>query len=120
MGILLNGVNFHQQKLVRKALETFYALGPVRADQIMAKFSLHRLAKMGSLNPRTLTHLQAELAQLTIGNDARKLVQENIQRLKDMGSYRGKRHAMAMPVRGQRTRCQTESARRFNRLERWH
>jgi len=88
------------------------------AAQIMAKFSLHRLAKVGSINPRTLTHLQAELAQLTIGNDARKLVQEKIQRLKDMGSNRGKRHAMGLPVRGQRTRNQTETSRKFNRLER--
>jgi len=84
----------------------------------MAKFSLHGLAKIGSLNPRTVISLQAELAQLTIGNDARRLVQENIIRLKDMGSYRGKRHAMGLPVRGQRTRCQTETSRKYNRLER--
>jgi hypothetical protein len=33
-------------------------------------------------------------------------VQENIKRLKDMGTYRGRRHAMGLPVRGQRTRTQ--------------
>jgi hypothetical protein len=33
-------------------------------------------------------------------------VQENIARLKDIGTYRGRRHAMGLPVRGQRTRTQ--------------
>lgn len=102
----------------QRALQTFYGIGPVKCAQIMAKHSLHPLAKIGSLNPRTMTSLQADLSQLTIGNDARKLVQDNIIRLKNIGTYRGRRHAMAMPVRGQRTRNQTETARAFNRENR--
>lgn len=43
---------------------------------------------------------------MTIENDLRRQVRDNIRRLKDMGSYRGRRHAMGMPVRGQRTRTQ--------------
>lgn len=55
---------------------------------------------------------------MTIDNDARNIVRENIRRLKDMGSYRGRRHAMGLPVRGQRTRNQTETSRRLNKVER--
>ena len=43
---------------------------------------------------------------MKIENDLRREVQENIRRLKDMGTYRGRRHAMGLPVRGQRTRTQ--------------
>ena len=43
---------------------------------------------------------------MTIEDDARRKVVENIMRLKDMGSYRGRRHAMGLPVRGQKTRTQ--------------
>ena len=35
-----------------------------------------------------------------------------------MGTYRGRRHAMGMPVRGQRTRTQTATAGKFNRVDR--
>lgn len=43
---------------------------------------------------------------MTIETDLRRKVRENIARLKDMGTYRGRRHAMGLPVRGQRTRSQ--------------
>lgn len=43
---------------------------------------------------------------MKIENDLRKEMQDNIKRLRDMGSYRGRRHAMGLPVRGQRTRTQ--------------
>jgi small subunit ribosomal protein S13 len=53
---------------------------------------------------------------MTLDNDARKVVQENIRRLKDMGAYRGRRHAMGLPVRGQRTRNQTKTATKLNKM----
>ncbi|KHN95401.1 30S ribosomal protein S13 [Metarhizium album ARSEF 1941] len=84
----------------------------------MAKYSIHKLAKVGSLSPRTVTSLTAELSQMTIGTDARRIVQDNIKRLKDIGSYRGRRHAMGLPVRGQRTRTQTATANKLNRVDR--
>ncbi|KAI6766220.1 hypothetical protein HG530_007290 [Fusarium avenaceum] len=96
--VFLLGVNFGEQKLVKKALESFYALGPTTSARIMAKYSIHKLAKVGSLAPRTVTSITAELSQMTIETDARRLVQDNIRRLKDMGSYRGRRHAMGLPV----------------------
>lgn len=84
----------------------------------MAKYTIHPLARMGSVPVKTITALTAELSNMTIESDARRLVQENIKRLRDMGTYRGRRHAMGLPVRGQRTRTQIETAKRLNTLER--
>ncbi len=56
---------------------------------------------------------------MTIENDARRIVQENIRRLRDMGTYRGKRHAMGLPARGQNTRGQIYTARKLNKIERY-
>jgi len=50
--------------------------------------------------------LTAALSNMKIENDLRRRIRENIKRLRDMGSYRGRRHAMSLPVRGQRTRTQ--------------
>jgi small subunit ribosomal protein S13 len=74
--------------------------------------------KVGSLPQRTITALTAELSSMTIENDARKIVQDNIKRLRDIGTVRGRRHAMGLPVRGQQTRNQIQNARKLNRVER--
>ncbi|KAI0123129.1 ribosomal protein s13-like protein [Xylariales sp. AK1849] len=116
--VFVLGVNFHERKLVKKALESFYALGPQTSARIMAKYTIHPLARMGTLPVKIVTSLTAELSTMTIENDARKLVQENIKRLRDMGTYRGRRHAMGLPVRGQNTRSQINTARKLNVLER--
>jgi len=73
---------------------------------------------MGALPPKTLAALTAELSTMTIGEDAKKIVQDNIKRLRDIGTYRGRRHSMGLPVRGQNTRTQTENSRLYNRVER--
>ncbi|KAL0944072.1 mitochondrial 37S ribosomal protein uS13m [Colletotrichum truncatum] len=117
--VFILGVNFSEQKLVKqKALESFYALGPTTSQRILAKYSIHPFAKVGSLAPRTVTALTAELSTMTIESDARKVIQQNVARLKDMGAYRGRRHAMGLPVRGQRTRTQIETAKKLNRATR--
>ncbi|KAH9910025.1 hypothetical protein F4778DRAFT_775924 [Xylariomycetidae sp. FL2044] len=115
---MLLGVHFHDQKLVKKALESFYALGPQLSSRLMAKYTIHPLARIGTVPPKTITSLTAELSNMTIENDAKRVVQDNIRRLRDMGTYRGRRHAMGLPVRGQRTRNQNMTARKLNQIER--
>lgn len=92
--------------MAQKSLETFYGLGNQHSSRILAKFSIHPAAKVGSIPAKTVTAITAELSNMTIENDAKRKLRENIKRLRDMGSYRGRRHAMGLPVRGQRTRTQ--------------
>lgn len=75
----------------------------------MARFHIQPWAKVGSLKASALLDLTAELSNMKIENDLRREIQDNIVRLKDMGSYRGRRHAMGLPVRGQRTRSQVSA-----------
>ncbi|KAI0977345.1 40S ribosomal protein s13 [Xylaria arbuscula] len=131
--VAILGANFHERKLVKvciaecrvlticakqKALESFYGLGPQASLRIMAKYTIHPSARLESIPAKTVTALTAELSNMTIENDARRIVQENIKRLRDMGTYRGRRHAMGLPVRGQKTRTQIETAKKLNTLER--
>lgn len=93
--VFILGVNFHEMKLVKvrslsrlsvsglhdqKALESFYAIGPQTSSRILAKFSIHPRAKMGTLPAKAVTGLTAELSNMTIENDARRVVQDNIKR----------------------------------------
>lgn len=72
----------------------------------MSKFHIHETARIGALGEKQINSLAGELAEMTLESDLRGQMQNNIKRLRDMGTYRGRRHAMSLPVRGQRTRTQ--------------
>ncbi|OBT45758.1 hypothetical protein VE00_03987 [Pseudogymnoascus sp. WSF 3629] len=116
--VFLLGVNFPESKVVTIALQSFYALGPQSCSRLLAKFSIHPRARIGDIPQRTITQLTAELSNMTIENDAKRKMREDIRRLRDMGSYRGRRHAMGLPVRGQGTRTQIMTASKLNKVER--
>ena len=103
----------------------------------MARFHIHPTAKVSSLVNNQILNINAELSNMKIETDLRRQLQDNIKRLRDMGTYRGRRHAMSLPVRGQRTRTQVgcqalchhpeivlltysqiQTARKMNRVER--
>ncbi|KAI9664990.1 MAG: hypothetical protein M1821_006438 [Bathelium mastoideum] len=84
----------------------------------MARLSIYPFARLSQLNSATINSLNTELSQMTLENDLRRQLHERIKRLRDMGTYRGRRHAMGQPVRGQRTRTQTETAKKLNKIER--
>lgn len=72
----------------------------------MARFHIHPTCKVGELANKQVLDLTAALSEMKIENDLRRQILDDIKRLKDTGSYRGRRHALGLPVRGQRTRTQ--------------
>ncbi|KAI9724469.1 MAG: hypothetical protein M1812_000537 [Candelaria pacifica] len=114
--VLLFGANFPETRLVKayfwddqRALESFYGIGPSVSQRLMARFHIHPNARLGVLANRQVLDLSAELSGMTLENDLRRSMQDNIKRLRDMGTYRGRRHAMGLPVRGQNTRTQVDT-----------
>ncbi|KAF2405627.1 30S ribosomal protein S13 [Trichodelitschia bisporula] len=110
--------SFTETTLVKKALESFYGIGKDVSIRILARHYIHPLAKVGALPSQKLLDLTAELTGMKIENDKRRELRDNIQRLRDMGTYRGRRHVMGLPVRGQNTRSQINTARRLNMVQR--
>ena len=78
----------------------FYGVGPNVAGKLCARLAIHETALIGSLTTSKRTAVDLELSKLVIENDLRRKIQEDIKRLRDMGTYRGRRHAMSLPVRG--------------------
>ena len=58
------------------------------------------------------------LANLLTESDLRRQTRADIAHHRTIGSYRGRRHAMGMPVRGQRTKTNAKMAKKLNRVER--
>lgn len=104
--VLIFGANFDAARLVTRSLQTFYGIGPDVCKRVMSKFYVHQTAKVGSLSDKQIKAIEAEFSSMTLENSLRRQVRENIMRLRDVGTYRGRRHAMGLPVRGQRTRSQ--------------
>ncbi|KAI9670395.1 MAG: hypothetical protein M1817_004438 [Caeruleum heppii] len=116
--VFILGINFPEQRLVKSSLESFYGIGPYLSQRIMARYYIHPTARIGALANKQIQDMTAELSNMTIENDLRRRVRQDIRRLRDMNSYRGRRHSMSLPVRGQNTQSQIKTAKRLNRVER--
>src|SRR5579859_1779501 len=107
-----------EHKPVRYALLQFGGIGQYTAAQICARLQFHETLKMGEMSERQLNALSHEVGELKLENDLVRQVRDNIARLRRIGSYRGKRHAAGLPVRGQGTRNNAQTARKLNRVDR--
>ncbi len=96
------GVSLPPQKRIIIALQYIYGVGATRASDILAR------AKV-SEDVRTIRTIVEK--ELRVEGDLRRDVLSNIKRLKDIGSYRGTRHAKGLPVRGQRTKTNSRTVR---------
>ncbi|KIW72654.1 30S ribosomal protein S13 [Phialophora macrospora] len=117
--VFILGVNFPEHRFVWRSLETFFGIGPATRAKIMSRFHLHNTIKVGELTQTQVLDLTAHLDSMPIENHLRRKMQQDITRLRDTGTYRGRRHAMNLPVRGQNTRSQIKTARKLNRVERF-
>lgn len=75
----------------------------------MARLYIYPTAKLGDLSTKQALDVNAELSSMTIENELRRKITEKIRLLRDMGSYRGRRHAQRLPVRGQNTQSQVSA-----------
>ncbi|KAF2454874.1 40S ribosomal protein S13 [Lineolata rhizophorae] len=116
--VFILGINFSERKMVAKALQGFFGIGPSVSRTIMAHHHIHKTCRIGQLSQDQVVSMQSELSNMTIENNLRRKILDNIKRLRDIGAYRGRRHAMNLPVRGQRTRTQIKTATKLNRVER--
>jgi len=74
--------------------------------------------RVHQLTEQQVMSITKELSDMTIESKLLSQVRSNIQLKKDTGSYAGLRHAMGLPVRGQKTRTNAKTARKLNRLDR--
>ncbi|KAJ1662920.1 hypothetical protein EV178_005467 [Coemansia sp. RSA 1646] len=110
----LLGVNLPDQKVVTVALTYFYGIGPLTARKICSRLSIHQQCKLSELTEGQLNQISGVLSEMTIENDLKRQISANVQHLRQIGTYVGKRHAMGLPVHGQNTRNNTKTAKKLN------
>ncbi|MBI2013891.1 MAG: 30S ribosomal protein S13 [Candidatus Colwellbacteria bacterium] len=108
----LVGVNIPDNKKVKISLTYIYGIGYTSAGNILrsVKIDENKLAK--DLTPEELNKIKEILEKNhKIEGELRQIVRQNIERLKDIKSYRGVRHMRRLPVRGQRTKTNSRTIR---------
>jgi small subunit ribosomal protein S13 len=99
------GVDIPNDKRTVISLRYFYGIGPFMADQLCERAGIDPDKRARDLTEDDLAKLAALLDnEYTVEGQLRRQVQQNIARLREIGSYRGLRHRKGLPVRGQRTR----------------
>jgi len=100
----IGGVNIPNQQHAEIALTAIFGIGRSRAQQICDAAGVGRARKVKDLSDTEMDKLREQVAKVQIEGDLRREVSMNIKRLIDLGTWRGKRHRLGLPVRGQRTR----------------
>lgn len=106
------GVDLPRDKRVEIGLTYIYGIGLTRSHQILAATGVNPDTRVKDLSDADVASLRAEVEQnYQIEGDLRRWEAMNIKRLMDIGTYRGRRHRMGLPVRGQRTRTNARTRR---------
>ena len=100
----IGGVNIPNHQHAEIALTAILGIGRSRARAICTAGGVNISTKIKDLSDTQMDKLREQVAKFTVEGDLRREVSMNIKRLIDLGTWRGKRHRLGLPVRGQRTR----------------
>ena len=100
------GVDLPKNKRGEIGLTYIYGIGRSTAQKILDKCGISYDVKVENWTDEQVGAIRAAIAEMDIKveGECRSLVQLNIKRLMDIGCYRGIRHRIGLPVRGQSTK----------------
>ncbi len=98
------GVDLPRNKKVWVGLTYIFGIGRSTAWKIINDSGVDPDKRVKDLTEEEIAKLRAEVDKYKVEGALRAEIQRNIKRLIDIGCYRGLRHKMGLPVRGQRTR----------------
>jgi small subunit ribosomal protein S13 len=104
------GVDIPNNKKVPYSLAALYGIGLHRANQICAETAIDVHKRAYQLSEEELGRVTAFIeSNFVIEGNLRREIQANVVRFKEIGCYRGYRHARSLPCRGQRTRTNSRT-----------
>ena len=99
------GVDLPREKRVEVGLTYIYGIGLTTSQQIIAETGINPDTRVKDLSENEISKLREYIEHhLKVEGDLRRDVSLNINRLMEIGSYRGVRHRRGLPVRGQNTK----------------
>lgn len=106
------GVAIPENKKIIISLSYVYGIGRPLAAKIIKSVNIDPNKRAVQLTNEELNRLRDFVEKnYKIEGDLKRIIQGNIKRLKEIGSYRGLRHSKSLPVRGQRTKTNSRTRR---------
>lgn len=109
--IRIGGVDLPEFKKVAYALRSIYGVGMTMSKQILQESNVDPDKRTRDLTNDEINRIQRSIERIPTEGDLRRIVNDNIDHLKRIKTYRGSRHAAHLPARGQRTKTNSRSAR---------
>ncbi|MGB3508394.1 MAG: 30S ribosomal protein S13 [Microcoleaceae cyanobacterium] len=110
------GVDLPRDKRIEIGLTYIYGIGLSRSHEILAQTGVNPDIRVKDLNDADVAALRSAVQDnYQVEGDLRRFEAMSIKRLMDIGTYRGRRHRMGLPVRGQRTRTNARTRRGVRR-----
>jgi small subunit ribosomal protein S13 len=108
------GVDLPKNKRGEIGLTYIFGIGRPTAQKILTEAGINYDVKVNEWNDDQLTKIRGIINELKVEGALRSEVQLSIKRLVDIGCYRGIRHRVGLPVRGQKTKnnCRTRKGKR--------
>jgi small subunit ribosomal protein S13 len=112
MAIRIVGVDLPQEKRGEIALTYIFGIGRSASNSILKKAGIDRDIKVKNWTDEQAAKIREIIGtDFKVEGDLRSEVQLNIKRLMDIGCYRGVRHRIGLPVRGQSTKNNARTRR---------
>ena len=106
------GVDLPRDKRVEIGLTYIYGIGRSRSNEILGEIEVDPDTRVRDLNETEVAELRQFIDRnYEVEGDLRRRVRMDIQRLQEIGCYRGIRHRKGLPVRGQRTKTNARTRR---------
>jgi small subunit ribosomal protein S13 len=105
------GLAIPDDKRIDIALTYLYGIGRSNVKPILEKAKVDGSTRTKNLSEDEVKRITQVLETHKVEGDLRAEVTGNIRRLRDLGAYRGVRHAKGLPARGQRTRSNARTKR---------
>ena len=101
----LMGVDIPNDKQIQYSLTYLYGVGLARSREICQKLGIKPETPASDINDETVVQIAGMLERdYTVEGPLRRQTTQNISRLREIKAYRGIRHRVGLPVRGQRTK----------------
>lgn len=110
------GVDVPREKRVGIALTYIFGIGSTTSSRILRTAKVDPGVKVRDLTEAELSRLREVIdRQVKVEGELRREVAMNVSRLREIGCYRGLRHRLNLPVRGQRTHTNARTRRGHKR-----
>ncbi len=112
----LLGITLPDTKNAQYGLTTIYGIGPARSLAILAEAKVDPSKKVKDLTADEEAVIRKITETMKLEGNLKREVGQNVKRLKDIGAYRGTRHARNLPTKGQRTKTNSRTVRGNKRM----